>query len=97
MRLLLLLTTATGKKHIEVLCSLPFSPVDTSNGLWIIVGYYAVPADGDLFDGPLTTSPFMTVELCVSDCKGYSYLALENGKTTPKPPCDSLALTLARR
>lgn len=54
------------------------TPPSTTTAL----GYYAAPADGDLLDGPVYTSPDMTEELCGSDCQGYPYFALLNGKHT---------------
>lgn len=44
------------------------------------LGYYAAPADGNLLGGPVFTSTAMTAQLCGSECQGYPYFALENGK-----------------
>lgn len=45
------------------------------------LGYYAAPADGNLLGGPVFTSTMMTEQMCGSDCQGYPYFALENGKS----------------
>ena len=55
-------------------------PSSTPTGNYDSLGYYPAPADGDLLGGPVITNPMMTLELCGTDCQGFPYLALENGK-----------------
>ena len=64
--------------------SVPLLPpiIDTPSGHWVPLGFYALPPnDGHLLDGPISTSPRMTTELCGSvDCQGYNFLALADGE-----------------
>lgn len=69
-----------GESHINVLCSASILPIITSTGRFDALGYYAAPVNGNLLNGPIITSPSMSVELCGTSCPGYTYLALENGR-----------------
>ena len=87
----------TGEHLIDDICSLLLPPIETSNGSYDALGYYAAPADGNLLGGPVFTSPLMTAELCGTDCQGYSYFALENGKVSGIQIRHVLALISSRQ
>ena len=68
------------ESHTNVLFSVPILPIVTTTGRFDALGYYVAPANGNLLNGPIITSPSMSVELCGTSCPGYTYLALENGR-----------------
>ncbi len=90
-------STLYCKERAEVLRSPTVMPMNSSTGQYKSLGYYATPADGKLLGGPVFTNPLMTLELCGTDCQGYSYLALENGKQIKNCARGSLALITCRR
>lgn len=77
-------TSATIANTFSTSTSSSFTPSSTSSGAspstTTSLGYYPAPANGNLLGGPVASSPAMTRELCGSQCQGYPYFALSNGK-----------------